>query len=247
MAPELLVERVRGGHARTSGSVTRRYHVQVDDRISAPVAEQSSSDRQRRIRWGSVQFRLAWPVRGERGEHDVLERSGVLGQADGAVRSLRGDQVAAHDRGCGGAHVDGSGAVSPTDLDLCSDETGRHRVAVAPHRHERVGGDLAGSTTSTGNAAEGNAISGSASAASPTVIPLRRRASPTSTAKRSKLACASMSDVTCAVRHHRCVKNPIVFSTTPCGCHVVAGTDPRRRHSASRPERSSAGRGRFPV
>jgi hypothetical protein len=45
------------------------------------------------------------------------------------------------DDGAAGVDGDGVGAVPPTDLDVAADQARWHRVAVAPQRHERVGGD----------------------------------------------------------------------------------------------------------
>jgi len=69
--------------------------------------------------------------------------------------------------------------------------------------------------TSAGYATGGNVINRSVSASSPTVESPRWRWSATSMQNRSKLACASVGDDTRAVRHQRCVKKWIAFSTTP--------------------------------
>ena len=50
----------------------------------------------------------------------------------------------------------------------------------------------------------GRSSRGSASASSPTVLPARRRASPTLSQNWSRLSCASNTVATAAVRHHRC-------------------------------------------
>jgi len=42
-----------------------------------------------RARW-PVRFALAWPVGGERGQHDLLQRRGVAGQPEGAAGTSGG-------------------------------------------------------------------------------------------------------------------------------------------------------------
>jgi hypothetical protein len=64
----------------------------------------------------------------------------VLGEADGPLGAAGCELVGASELpAC--VDRDGVGAEPPADLYVCADQAGRDRVAVAPQRHERVGGD----------------------------------------------------------------------------------------------------------
>ena len=92
--------------------------------------------------WG-LGGRLALGRQGFRGvkrcEHRGLQGLCVLALADRAVRSRRRQAVCRCDSP-GAADLDAVCAAAVCDLHCGAGEFGGNRVAVAPHRHQRVGG-----------------------------------------------------------------------------------------------------------
>ena len=80
----------------------------------------------------------------ERPQHNLLQRCGVLGQANGPVCAPWSDPMR-HDQAAGWGHdVEAVRAETPPNLNVGADKARWGRVVVAPHRHQRVVSDLAG-------------------------------------------------------------------------------------------------------
>ena len=113
--------------------------VEVDDGIGADVWAQAGRDGCGLGAGRPVGLGPAGACGAERCEHRLLQGLAVVGQAHSAVRARRREAV-----GGGGApagvDLEAVAADSVGDDDVCAGELGRHRVAVAPHRHQSVRG-----------------------------------------------------------------------------------------------------------